>query len=326
MRVLVVGGAGYIGSFMARRLLECGHTVVIVDNLSAGNRKSLPPNVEFHEGDIGDGLFLESVMGSGSLDAIMHFAAKIMVGESVLHPDRYYDNNIAKVLTLLDVAVKHKCHTFVFSSSAAVYGNPEYIPIDEHHPANPINPYGFSKFVIERVLMDYCKAYGLRAIALRYFNAAGAALDGSCGESQAVKQNLIPIILANLEKGGTTKIFGNDYDTPDGTCIRDYIHIEDIAGAHLMGLEYLISRPESYWDVFNLGTGNGTSVKEVIDAVCIASGRNVETEIAPRREGDPARLVASSEKAKRFFGWSPGHSDIETIVKSAYRWHFNRLY
>ncbi|MCK5505310.1 MAG: UDP-glucose 4-epimerase GalE, partial [Thermodesulfovibrionia bacterium] len=225
MKVLVVGGAGYIGSLMCRRLSDSGHQPVVLDDLSTGNKKALNCDIPFYEGDLGDQSLLKSIFNKEGIELVMHFAAKIQVGESVEKPDLYYENNVAKVLRLLNSMLDNNIKKFIFSSTAAVYGQPEYLPVDEEHPINPINPYGASKRMVEIILKDYAHAFGLDSIVLRYFNAAGASLDGSTGEAQKIKQNLIPIILENVEKGRASRIFGTDWETEDGTCIRDYIHI-----------------------------------------------------------------------------------------------------
>ena len=324
MKVLVVGGAGYIGSLMVRRLTDAGHLPVVLDDLSTGNVKTVTDGCTFYKGDLGDETLLDSIFSKEKVDLVMHFAAKIQVGESVRRPDLYYQNNVAKVVTLLDAMLKNGCKNFIFSSSAAVYGQPEYLPVDENHPVNPINPYGSSKRMVEIIMEDYHRAFGLNGVALRYFNAAGAALDGSMGESQKEKQNLIPIVLENVEKGRPTTIFGSDWDTPDGTCVRDYINVEDIVAAHLRAADYL-SR-QSVCDIINLGSSHGASVREIVAMVSKIHGKKAEAVSGPRREGDPAKLVASNEKAKKTLGWKPVSSDLETIIRSAYNWHFNRLY
>lgn len=324
--ILVTGGAGYIGSFMVRRLLAEGHTPIIIDDVSTGNPRSVPDGVKLLKGDFSDPVPLASAMGAGEVDAVMHFAAKTMVGESMSHPDVYYSTNVAKVVGLLDAMVKYGVKSLILSSSAAVYGEPRYLPINEQHPTEAINPYGRSKAMAERIVRDYCAAFGLNAVALRYFNAAGAAMDGACGESQAVKQNLVQIILDNIGRKLQSEIYGNDWNTPDGTCIRDYVHVEDLAEAHLLALEYISDKPEGFFDVFNLGAGKGTSVLEVIKALEKAGDRAIPLRISPRRPGDPEKLVASSEKAAREFGWKPARSDIATIAETAWRWHFNRKY
>ena len=324
MNILVVGGAGYIGSMMVRRLTEGGHTAIVLDDLSTGNMKALADSVTFYKGDLGDEALLDSIFNKEKVDIVMHFAAKIQVGESMQHPDIYYRNNVLKVISLLDAMRKNGCDRFIFSSSAAVYGQPEYLPLDENHPLNPMNPYGTTKLMVEIILKDYNHAFSLNSIALRYFNAAGAALDGSMGETQAVKQNLIPIVLDNLEKGRPTTIFGDDWDTHDGTCVRDYIHVEDLVAAHLKAVDYISRQPVC--DIINLGTSHGASVKEIVEMVSKVHGKKAESVYGERREGDPATVVASFKKAKKVLGWQPEQSDLETIVKSAYNWHFNRRY
>lgn len=324
MKILVVGGAGYIGSLMVRRLTDGGDLPVVLDDLSTGNVKTVTDGCTFYKGDLGDETLLDSIFSKEKIDLVMHFAAKIQVGESVRRPDLYYQNNVAKVVTLLDAMLKNGCKNFIFSSSAAVYGQPEYLPVDENHPVNPINPYGSSKRMVEIIMGDYHRAFGLNGVALRYFNAAGAALDGSMGEAQPEKQNLIPIALENLEKGRPTTIFGNDWDTPDGTCVRDYINVEDIVAAHLKAAEYLSGKP--VFDIINLGTNQGASVKEVLAMVATVHGGDVDAVNGPRREGDPAKLIASNKKAEKNLGWKPVSSDLETIIRSAYNWHFNRTY
>lgn len=324
--ILAAGGAGYIGSFAVRSLLEAGYHVAVLDDLSTGKRGAVPADASFYEGDIGDRDLLDAIFNRHQITAVMHFAAKIQVGESVVRPDLYYANNLGKSLTLIDAMRDHRCNRFILSSTAAVYGEPQYLPVDERHPTNPINPYGRSKLMLETVLRDYCAAFPFKAVVLRYFNAAGAALDGSSGESQTVKQNLIPILLNNLEKGIVTDVFGDDWDTPDGTPIRDYVHIVDIAAGHLLALEVLLSESSEPFDVLNLGAGNGASVKEVLSVLSQVAGRQVPHRAVGRRAGDPGVLVASNVKAASKIGWKPLNSDIKTIVSSAYRWHFNRKY
>lgn len=324
MNVLVVGGAGYIGSLMTQRLNSAGHRPVVLDDLSTGDRKALNNSIAFYEGDLGDADLLDTIIGKEGIELVMHFAAKIQVGESVKKPGIYYSNNLVKVLTLLDTMLKNDCRKFIFSSTAAVYGEPDYLPIDEKHPLNPINPYGASKQMVETILCDYQSAFGLESICMRYFNAAGAALDGSVGEAQRVKQNLIPIILDNMEHERYTPVFGTDWDTTDGTCLRDYVHVEDIVDAHLKGIAYMAGN--GGFEIFNLGSNNGTSVKEVMDMVATVSGREVKVKKDARRNGDTAKLVASNEKAKKLLGWKPVNSDLESIIRSAYGWHFNRRY
>ncbi len=325
-KVLVAGGAGYIGSLTVRGLLEAGYQPVVLDNLSTGKREAVPEDALFHQGEIADRALLDTIFTRHAISAVMLFAAKIKVGESVHRPDLYYNNNVGHALPLLDAMLRHGCPALIFSSTAAVYGNPRYLPIDEQHPANPINPYGWSKLMLETILRDYCSAFPLKAVVLRYFNAAGAALDGLSGESADVKQNLIPIAIDNLEKGIPTDIFGGDWDTPDHTPIRDYLHIHDIANGHLSALQLLLSGKAASFDVFNLGGGIGISVLEVLNALARASGKTVPHRVVGRRAGDAGHLVASHKKAEEILEWKPAHSGIDTIISSAYRWHTNRKY
>lgn len=324
--VLVVGGAGYIGSFTVRSLMEAGFEPVVIDNFSTGKREALSAGVTFYEGDISDRELLDAVFRRHQISAVMHFAAKIKVGESVERPDIYYSNNFAKALILLDAMRAHGCGRFILSSTAAVYGEPHYQPLDEKHPTNPINPYGRSKLMLETVLRDYSSAFPFKAIVLRYFNAAGADPAGHSGESQEIKQNLIPIALNNLEKGITTAVFGGDWETPDGTPIRDYIHVADIAAGHLLALKAIMADTAKPFDIFNLGAGVGSSVKEVLDVLAEVAGKPIPHRLAERRAGDPGSLVASNEKAALELGWRPKYSDLKTIVFTAYQWHFNRKF
>ncbi|MBI5636686.1 MAG: UDP-glucose 4-epimerase GalE [Nitrospinae bacterium] len=324
--ILVAGGAGYIGSFTVHSLLEAGYQPVVLDNLSTGKREAVPPGVPLHEGDIADHQLLDAVFRRYQIGAVMHFAAKIKVGESVERPDLYYTNNLAKSLTLLDAMRAHGCSRFIFSSTAAVYGEPQYLPVDEKHPVNPINPYGRSKLMLETVLRDYSAAFPFKAIVLRYFNAAGADPAGRGGESQEVKQNLIPIVLNNLEKGITTDVFGGDWETPDGTPIRDYVHVADIAAGHLLALKAIMADTAKPFDVFNLGAGVGSSVKDAFAILAEVAGKPVPHRIVGRRAGDPGSLVASNEKAAMELGWKPKYSDLKTIISTACQWHFNRKF
>lgn len=325
-KVLVAGGAGYIGSLTVRGLLDAGYQPVVLDDLSTGKREALPEGALFHKGEISDRALLDTIFTSHAIHAVMLFTAKIQVGESMHRPDLYYRNNVVNALPMLDAMLRHGCPSFIFSSTAAVYGNPQYLPIDEQHPTNPINPYGRSKLMLETILRDYCAVFPLKAVVLRYFNAAGAALDGSSGEGSDVKQNLIPIAIDNLEKGIPTDIFGGDWDTPDHAPIRDYLHIHDIANGHLLALQQLMSGKANNFDIFNLGGGVGISVLEVLTALARASGKTVPHRFAARRAGDPGHLVASHKKAGEVLGWKPAYSDIDTIISSAYRWHINRKY
>ena len=318
MKVLVVGGAGYIGSHMVKMLLSVGHEVVTLDNLSSGHRDAVLGG-EFIEGDLADINCLNQVFADHNPDAVMHFASYIQVGESVRKPDIYYRNNVTNTLNLLDTMLKFDVKKFIFSSTAAVFGEPDYVPIDEAHPNRPLNPYGRSKLMIEQVLADYSKAFDFRSVCLRYFNAAGADPEGQLGERHDPETHLIPLILqAASGRRDSIQVFGRDYDTPDGTCIRDYIHIADLCSAHLAALGYLVSGGKS--DHFNLGNGAGFSVQEVLDAVNRVSGKTVKVIDGPRREGDPARLVADSKRARSVLNWKPIFTDLDTIVKHAWEW------
>lgn len=318
MRILVVGGAGYIGSHMVKMLLDSGQDVVTLDNLSSGHRDAVLGG-EFVQGDLADQVCLERIFVEHRPEAVMHFASFIQVGESVQKPNAYYRNNVTNTLNLLDTMLKFDVKKFIFSSTAAVFGEPEYVPIDEAHPNRPLNPYGRSKWMIEQILSDYEKAFNFRSVCLRYFNAAGADPDGQLGERHEPETHLIPLILqAASGQREYIQVFGRDYDTPDGTCIRDYIHVTDLCSAHLAALEYLNHGGTS--DKFNLGNGAGFSVQEVIDAVEKVSGKAVTVLNGPRRPGDPARLVADSERAKTILGWKPLYTSLETIVLHAWHW------
>lgn len=318
MRVLVVGGAGYIGSHMVKMLLGAGHEVITLDNLSSGHRDAVLGGT-FVEGDLADTQGLHQVFEQYQPEAVMHFASYIQVGESVRKPDIYYRNNVTNTLNLLDVMLEFEVKKFIFSSTAAVFGEPDYVPIDEAHPNRPLNPYGRSKWMIEQVLADYDKAFDLRSVCLRYFNAAGADPEGQLGERHDPETHLIPLILqAASGRRDNIQVFGRDYDTPDGTCIRDYVHIVDLCSAHLAALEYLTKGGSS--DRFNLGNGSGFSVQEVIDAVQKVSGKQVTVINGPRREGDPARLVADAKRARSILAWQPTYTALDTIVSHAWQW------
>ncbi len=318
MKILVVGGAGYIGSHMVKHLLDTGRRVVVVDNFSTGHRDAVRA-ADLLELDIADANAVAELFETHSIDAVMHFASFIQVGESMTQPAKYYANNLAATLCLLEAMVKAGVSKFIFSSTAAVYGDPDYVPIDESHPKRPINPYGRSKWMLEQILEDFDRAYGLKSVSLRYFNAAGADPDGELGERHEPETHLLPLILqAASGRRPSITVFGRDYDTPDGTCIRDYIHVTDLVDAHDLALKYLDSAGASA--AFNLGNGQGYSVDEVIEAARKVTGRSIETVDAPRREGDPARLVAESSTAKSVLGWQPQFSDINTIVAHAWGW------
>ncbi|MCI7535926.1 UDP-glucose 4-epimerase GalE [Candidatus Avelusimicrobium faecicola] len=321
--ILVMGGAGYIGSHTVKHLLDNGYEVVVADNLIYGHREAVDPRAKFELADLADKVSLRNVFGKYSIDAVIHFAAFAYVGESVQNPQKYYHNNVIGTSNLLDVMLEYGVKKIVFSSTCATYGEPLYTPIDEKHPQNPINPYGRTKLMIEQMFADYETAYGLQHIALRYFNAAGCAADGSIGESHTPETHLIPLVLKAISgERQDIKVFGTDYDTPDGTCIRDYIHVEDLALAHRLAVEKL----GSYNGCINLGTGVGTSVKEIIVAAEHVSGKKCPTEYAPRRAGDPARLFADNTKAKEILGWQPKYTNIKDIIQTAWNWELNRKY
>jgi len=314
MRILVVGGAGYIGSVCAELLLDEGHGVSIFDNLSEGHRRALDPRAEFVEGDLADRQSIEKTLAKQRPDAVMHFAANALVGESMQNPSKYFRNNIANGLNLLDAMVSAGVDKIIFSSTCAIFGPPERVPIDETTPPRPINPYGESKLAFEKILRWYGEIHGLKFVSLRYFNAAGAS--AKFGEDHRVETHLIPNVLkAALGEKQHVEIFGTDYETPDGTCIRDYIHILDLARAHILALQSAES------DFYNLGTGGGASVREVIDCCRKVTGRKIEIVEKPRRPGDPARLIASSEKIKRELGWKPQFQFLDAIIESAWKWH-----
>ena len=318
MNILVVGGAGYIGSHMVKLLLEKGHDVTTLDNLSTGHRWAVLGG-DFRFGDISDRFLLDSLFQSTRFDGVMHFASFIQVGESVSDPAKYYANNLVNTLKLLDAMIAHQVTNFVFSSTAAIFGEPRYVPIDEAHEKHPLNPYGASKWMVEQVLGHYERAYGLRSIALRYFNASGAAPDASIGETHKPESHLIPLVLQVASgRERSVKVFGQDYDTPDGTCIRDYIHICDLCDAHLTAIEQLVNGRTS--GAYNLGNGNGFSVREVIDTTRRLTGCEIPVDCASRREGDAARLVADATRAHTELNWRPRYAALEIIIEHAWAW------
>lgn len=322
MKVLVTGGAGYIGSHAVKLLLDDGADVVTLDNLSSGHRNAVLGGM-FIQGDLEDRALLANIFREYQFDAVMHFASSIQVGESISAPAKYYGNNLRATLNLLETMVSAAVKHFIFSSSAAIFGEPKYIPIDEFHTKDAINPYGFSKWVVERVLRDYDRAYGLRSVALRYFNAAGADPDGLLGEQHEPETHLIPLVLrAAGNPSRDVKIFGNDYPTADGTCIRDYIHVSDLCQAHLLALKWLEQTETTV--AFNLGNGSGFSVREVIAEAERVTARPIKVQMASRREGDPAILVADSIAARRDLGWKPQYDSLATIVEHAWRWEQKR--
>lgn len=315
MRILVVGGAGYIGSVTCEHLVAQGYEVIVFDNLSKGHLASVPDGAKFVHGDFGNESNLENAF-SLKPDAVMHFGALSIVGESVSDPAQYFKNNVGKGLTLLDYSLKKGVNRFVFSSTAAVYGQPDQYPISEDFPLLPVNPYGESKLAFERILSSYSRAYGLRYVALRYFNAAGAT--AYCGEDHSPETHLIPIVLRAAEGSlDSVTIFGDDYPTKDGTCIRDYIHVSDLAEAHILAMNAL---GEHHEQVYNLGSENGFSVKEVIRAAEEVTGRPIPTKIGERRDGDPPVLIASSAKIRSALGWKPAREDLKSIIEDAWIW------
>lgn len=316
--ILVVGGAGYIGSHMLWLLGQRGLCTVVLDNLSAGYSDAVLHG-ELIVGDMADRALLDRIFASQRFDAVMHFASCIQVGESVTDPARYYVNNLAHTLTLLDAMRAHNVQQFVFSSTAAVFGEPQHVPIDEAHPRVPINPYGRTKWMVEQVLDDYRTAYGLRSVSLRYFNAAGAHPQALLGERHQPETHLIPLVLqAASGKRPHVTVFGHDYDTPDGTCIRDYVHVMDLAEAHWQALRHLAAGGAG--GAFNLGNGDGYSVQQVIDTARTVTGLPIAVQAGPRRAGDPARLVANAVLARTILGWQPQNGDLQTIVRDAWRW------
>ena len=322
--ILVTGGAGYIGSHYVLYERARGNDVVVLDNLVFGHEEAVL-DAPLIRGNLDDRALLDRLFKEYSIDAVVHFAAFAFVGESVTRPDKYYRNNVVATLGLLDAMREHGVRNFVFSSSCATYGNPQYVPMDERHPQNPINPYGESKFMCERIMQAYDRAYDLRFTSLRYFNAAGADPEGRIGESHDPETHLIPLILQAIQgKRDAITVFGTDYDTPDGTCIRDYIHILDLAQAHSLAIDRLRSGAPSGF--FNLGTETGFSVREVISLCEKVSGRPAPVLEGPRREGDPPRLVASAEKARAELGWKPKYLDLEETITTAWNWEQHRRY
>jgi UDP-glucose 4-epimerase len=317
-KILVVGGAGYIGSHMVWLLGQQGVEVVVLDDLSSGHADAVLAGT-LVVGDMANRLLLDQLFTQHRFDAVMHFASFIQVGESMLDPAKYYRNNVTNTLTLLDAMLAHKVDKFIFSSTAAVFGEPQYTPIDERHVQNPINPYGRSKWMVEQVLQDLGRAHGLRSVCLRYFNAAGAHPQGLLGERHLIETHLIPLILQTASgRRSDIQVFGDDYDTPDGTCVRDYVHVMDLGDAHVRALDYLVAGHPSR--ALNLGSGVGFTNREVLDTVRRVSGRAVEVIEGPRREGDPPQLVASRRLAQQLLGWEPRLSDVETIVRHAWAW------
>lgn len=319
MKVLVTGGAGYIGSFMVKKLLDAGNDVIVTDSLERGHDYALDKRAAFKQGDLLDKNFVEALFQNQSYDAVMHFAAYIAVGESMKNPGVYFQNNILPTIQLLDAMVASNSKYFIFSSTGTVYGTPQVLPIPENHPKNPENPYAQSKLMVEQILHWYYQIYGIGYAVLRYFNAAGGALDGSMGEDHDPETHLIPNAIKAAIHTKPFSLFGNDYDTSDGTCIRDYIHVVDLVDAHILTLQKLKEVNGEY--VYNVGTGRGSTNKEVVEMVKKISGTDFPVEVKQRREGDVAEMVADTAKIKTDLGFSPQYSDLETIVKTAWDWH-----
>jgi UDP-glucose 4-epimerase len=319
MAILVTGGAGYIGSHTVMELIQQGEEVIVVDSLATGHSLAIMGG-RFYQGDIRDRKFLEKVFGQHDIEAVIHFAASSLVGESVQIPLAYYDNNLIGSHVLVSTMIDHGVKKIVFSSTAATYGEPKNVPILETDPTQPTNPYGETKLAMENMFRWCDAAYGLKSISLRYFNAAGAYPDGTIGEDHTPETHLIPIILQTaLGQRERVHIFGEDYPTEDGTCIRDYIHVMDLANAHWLALRYLREKEQS--NIFNLGNGSGFSVKQVIERCRVVTGASIPAVMSERRAGDPAALIASSEKAKQELGWQPKYNQLETIIETAWNWH-----
>ena len=323
MKIVVLGGAGYIGSHTVYELVDAGNDVIIIDNLETGHIEAVHPKAKFYQGDLRDRGFVDSVFDAEKdIDAVIHFAANSLVGESMTNPLKYYDNNLCGTKVLLESMVAHGLDKIVFSSTAATYGEPEKIPIEETDRTEPTNTYGETKLSMEKMFKWTGLAHGLRFVSLRYFNACGAHVSGGIGEAHNPESHLIPLILqVPLKKREAISIFGDDYDTKDGTCVRDYIHVTDLAQAHILAVKYLMEGGKS--DIFNLGNGVGFTVKEVIETARKVTGDPIKAVVSPRRAGDPARLIASSEKAKKILGWKPEHADLEEIIATAWNWHKN---
>lgn len=323
--ILVTGGAGYIGSHAVLALLRAGYEVLVLDNLVYGHRELVEDvlKVELVVGDTSDRVLLDKLFATHDIAAVMHFAAYIAVGESVSDPAKYYRNNVNGTLTLLEAMVAAEVNKFVFSSTCAIYGMPKQVPMTEDHPQDPLSPYAASKWMVERILADFDRAYGLQSVAFRYFNASGANPEGLLGEDHNPETHLIPLVLfAALGKRESISIFGTDYPTPDGTCLRDYIHVSDLADAHVLGLEYLLQGGTS--EIFNLGNGNGFSVREVIETARQVTGREIKIVECDRRSGDAPILVGSSDQARKILNWTPQYADLSKIIRDAWQWHQRR--
>ncbi|EHS87217.1 UDP-glucose 4-epimerase [Limosilactobacillus gastricus PS3] len=320
MSILVAGGAGYIGSHMVKQLVESGEEVVVADNLSTGHKKAINPKAKFYYGDIRDRAFLDRIFVNEDITAVVHFAAFSIVPESMQEPLKYFDNNTGGMITLLEAMRDFKVKYIVFSSTAATYGIPETMPIKETDPQQPINPYGLSKLMMEKMMAWADEAYGIKFVALRYFNVAGAAADGTIGEDHGPETHLVPIIMQVAQgKRAELSIFGDDYNTPDGTNVRDYVHVMDLADAHILALKYLEAGNPS--NAFNLGSSTGFSNKEMLEAAREVTGQEIPAKIAPRRPGDPDSLVAASDKAREVLNWQPKYDDVHDIIATAWQWH-----
>lgn len=322
MRILVLGGAGYIGSHTVYELVDAGYEVIVIDNLLTGFKEAVHPQAKFYEGDIRDKIFLDNILSKEKIDGVIHFAASSQVGESMKNPLKYYNNNLCGTEVLLESMVEHGIDKIVFSSTAATYGEPESIPILETARTLPTNCYGETKLSMEKMFKWISKAHNLRYVSLRYFNACGAHSNGKIGEAHNPETHLIPLVLQVPNgKREYISVFGNDYDTKDGTCVRDYIHVNDLAQAHILAMEYLSKGGES--NIFNLGNGVGFTVKEVIETARKVTNHTIPIREEERRAGDPSVLIASSEKARKVLGWKPQYADLETIISTAWKWHVN---
>lgn len=322
MRILVLGGAGYIGSHTVYELVDAGYEVIVIDNLLTGFKEAVHPQAKFYEGDIRDKIFLDNILSKEKIDGVIHFAASSQVGESMKNPLKYYNNNLCGTEVLLESMVEHGIDKIVFSSTAATYGEPESIPILETARTLPTNCYGETKLSMEKMFKWISKAHNLRYVSLRYFNACGAHPNGKIGEAHNPETHLIPLVLQVPNgKREYISVFGNDYDTKDGTCVRDYIHVNDLAHAHILAMEYLSKGGES--NIFNLGNGVGFTVKEVIETARKVTNHTIPIREEERRAGDPSVLIASSEKARKVLGWKPQYADLETIISTAWKWHVN---
>lgn len=322
MTILVLGGAGYIGSHGVDQLIEKGYQVVVVDNLQTGHKEAIHKEARFYQGDIRDKAFLQDIFKKEDIDGVLHFAANSLVGESMEQPLTYFNNNVYGTQVVLEVMEEFDVKKIVFSSSAATYGEAKVMPIAESAPTNPTNPYGETKLMMEKMLKWCDEAYQMNYVALRYFNVAGAKINGQIGEDHIPETHLIPLVLQTaLGQRAELSIFGNDYDTPDGTCIRDYVHVQDLIAAHILALEYLEAGNSS--NIFNLGSSTGFSVQEIVEAARKITGKEIPTKVEARRAGDPSTLVAASQKAQDTLGWKPEYTTMDTIIESAWNWHVN---